>query len=51
MEVLKVGFLFLAVIFTLVNTTRAFNRAPIKSINFTLQAVGIVGFVVRQFKL
>lgn len=51
MTALKIAFLFLAVWFTLVNAGRVYYKNSMPAMNTFWQSVGIVGFVVLQFKL
>jgi hypothetical protein len=47
----KIICLFLAILFTLSNVTRAYHKNAIPAINFILQAVGIAGFIVLQWMI
>ena len=51
MNTLKIIFLFIAVWMTLVNTGKMWYKHAIPFLNFLLQTVGIVGFIVLQFNL
>ena len=46
---LKIGFLFLAIWFSLVNSIRFFKSNSIPGMNIILQAIGITGFIVIQW--
>ena len=46
---LKLLFLFLAVMWTLVNTARFIGKQDIPALNFILQAIGITGFIWLQW--
>ncbi len=46
---LKIIFLFLAVLFTCVNTSRMSHKSNIDAFNFLCQAVGITGFITLQW--
>lgn len=48
---LKIAFLFMAVWFTVVNTSRVMCKQDIPPANFLVQTIGIVGFIVMQFDL
>lgn len=50
-SILKIGFLFLAVLFSIVNFSRLIGKQDLPTANFIYQAIGIVGFLVIQFKL
>ena len=41
--------LFVAIFFSLINTTRIFYKTNIPTINFFLQALGITGLIVYQW--
>jgi hypothetical protein len=49
MLILKIAFIFVAILFTLVNINRTYNANRIPAINFIMQAIGIVGFIVLQW--
>ena len=49
--ILKIIFLFLAVFWTLVNFGRLYYKVSIPALNFVIQTIGIVGFIVLQFNL
>jgi heme/copper-type cytochrome/quinol oxidase subunit 1 len=51
MIILKIIFLFIAVLFTINNLTRIKYRQELNKGNFIFWAIGIVGFIVIQFKL
>jgi len=51
MNILKIGFLFIAVWFSIVNFSRLTYKQDLSAVNFIYQAIGIVGFLVIQFKL
>ena len=51
MNILKIIFLFIAVWMTLVNTGNIWCKHAVPTLNFLLQTVGIVGFIVLQFNL
>lgn len=51
MDILKIGFLFLGIWFTLINTTRIMNKVNLPASNLLYQAIGITGFIVLQFNL
>ena len=51
MNILKIIFLFIGVWMTLVNTGKIWCRHAVSTLNFLLQTVGIVGFIVLQFNL
>ena len=51
MNTLKIIFLFIAVWMTLVNTANIWCKHAVPILNFLLQTVGIVGFIVLQFNL
>lgn len=46
---LKVIFLFLGILFTVVNLVRLTRNSTIPAINFILQAVGWTGFIYCQW--
>ena len=48
---LKIIFLCLAVYWTLINFGRLYYKANIPALNFVIQTIGIVGFIVLQFNL
>ena len=50
-NILKIGFLFLAVWFTIINTSKIISKNGVSGENILLQTIGIVGFVVIQFGL
>ena len=45
MEILKIGFLFIAVWLTSVNTIRLIGKNSIPAINIFIQAIGITGTI------
>lgn len=45
----KIIFLFIGVWFTLINVAKFTSRQSISAINFIIQTIGIVGFIVLQF--
>lgn len=49
MKILELVFLFLAVWWTIINGTKALYSEHIPSLNFILQALGIVGFIAFRF--
>lgn len=49
MLVVKIIFLFIAVFFTVINVTGAWQKSSLPTVNFVMQTVGIVGFVVCQW--
>jgi len=51
MVILKLIFLFVAIWFSLINSSKVCVRTSIPGINFFLQALGIFGFIVLQFNL
>ena len=51
LNILKIGFLFLGIMFTCVNFSRLFYKQHLPMANFLYQTLGIVGFLVIQFKL
>jgi len=51
MIIIKLIALFLAVLFTIVNTYRAMEEETIYPLAVLLQTIGIVVFVVIQFRL
>ena len=51
MIILKIVFLFLAILMSLINFSRINYRMDVPSLNFVLQSIGIVGFIVIQFNL
>lgn len=48
-ESLKIVFLLLAVLFTIVNIGRIYYKQQIPVMNFILQAIGITGFIYMQW--
>lgn len=46
---IEIGFLFLTVWLTIINTVRLFRGSSMTTINLFLQAVGIVGFIVCKW--
>lgn len=46
---LKVVFLFIAIMFTFINTLRTIGKNPVPGANFAIQALGITGFITLQF--
>jgi len=51
MIIVKIGFLFLAVLFSLVNGYRLILKSETPGLNFILQGAGITGFVTCQWLL
>ena len=49
--IFKALFLFLGILFTIVNIMRALGRNKIPPGNTILQAIGITGFIVLQWLL
>lgn len=49
--IIKLVCMFLGILFSIVNITRAYGKNDIPSMNFIYQTIGIVGFIVIQFKL
>ena len=49
MLIAKIMFLFVAVLMTIVNTTRLFGKDDIPAVNFTVQAIGVTGFITLQW--
>ena len=49
MLIAKIIFLFIAVVMTIVNTSRLFGKVTIPSVNFTVQAIGVTGFITLQW--
>lgn len=49
MMILKIICLFIGVLFTFVNITKAIHKTSIFAINFILQTAGVVGFIVLQW--
>lgn len=48
-DVLKYTFLFLAIWFTIINTSLVCMRDGIPFVNFLFQAVSVTGFVIVQW--
>jgi len=51
MNVIKIVFLFLGILFTIANTYRTVLKNDIPAINVILQTIGIVGFIVCHWNL
>ena len=49
MLIAKIVFLFIAVFMTTINTVRIYGKADIPAVNFTMQAIGITGFITLQW--
>ena len=49
MLIAKIIFLFVAIMMTIINTTRLFGKADIPAVNFTMQAIGVTGFITLQW--
>lgn len=49
--ILKIVFLFLAVMYGYSNTFRAIKGQAVSTIQILLMTIGIVGFIVIKFKL
>lgn len=51
MTILKIMFLFFAVLYTIANLTKIKYKNDIPSGNILFQTIGIIGFIVIQFNL
>jgi hypothetical protein len=51
LNILKIIFMFPMMLFTIVNIVLEKNKQDIPAINFIFQTIGIIGFIVIQFKL
>ena len=50
MLIAKIMFLFIAVLMTIVNTSRVFgSENDVLAVNFTMQAIGVTGFITLQW--
>lgn len=49
--ILKVICIYLTILFTLSNTTKAIHKDTVPGMNFILQAAGITGFIVLQWMI
>lgn len=51
LNLLKALFLFIGILFTCVNTAKAYNREKTTAHNFFAQAIGLTCFIMLQFVL
>ena len=51
MIILKLICLFLAIWFTIVNTVKLIYKNRLPALNLIIQAIGITGYTILQFKL
>lgn len=50
-SILKIGFLFLGIMFTISNIGLVKYKSDVPALNVIYQAIGITGFLVLQFNL
>lgn len=51
MNILKIAFLFIAILFTINNFGNVYNKHGVSGLNLIIQSIGIVGFLAIQFNL
>ena len=49
--IIKLTSLFLGVLFSMINIGRLYVRQRIPFMNFVFQTIGLLGFIIIQFKL